>query len=145
MLTALRDEVRRGNVAVGGSKRFGHLSDLFMPEDEWDAERAAFFERAGLPRTGAEAARLLEERLQTAYDQFCAALPDNAHVTVKDDGGWRFGSDPAEGPDDDEGLAALHAWLDERMRRVQLPDLLIEADNALEFHPPPQREHPRSR
>lgn len=133
VLTALRDEVRRGNVAVDGSKRFGHLSDLFMPEDEWDAERAAFFERSGLPSTGAEAARLLKERLQTAYSQFCDALPDNAHVTVKDDGAWRFGSDPTEGPDDDEGLAALHAWLDKRMRRVRLPDLLIEADNALGF------------
>jgi len=28
VLTALRDEGRRGNVAVGGSKRFGRLSDL---------------------------------------------------------------------------------------------------------------------
>ena len=30
VLTALRDEVRRGNVAVVGSKRFGKLSDLFI-------------------------------------------------------------------------------------------------------------------
>lgn len=133
VLTALRNEVRRGNVAVGGSKRFGRLSDLFMPEDAWNAERAEFFERAALPTDGEAAVRLLEERLGAAYSQFGDALPGNAHVTVGDDGAWRFGTDPAAGTSDDDGLAALHAWLDQRMRRVRLPDLLIEADNALCF------------
>ena len=135
VLTALRDEVRRGNVAVGGSKRFGRLSDLFMPQGAWDAERAGFFERAGLPSGGAEAAQFIDGRLRAAYGRFCEALPGNAHVTVKDDGAWRLGTDPSEDTDDD-GLAALHTWLDRRMRRVQLPDLLIEVDNALGFTRP---------
>ena len=94
VLTALRDEVRRGNVAVGGSKRFGRLSDLFMPEDAWNAERAGFFERAALPTDGEAAVRLLEERLGAAYSRFGDALPGNAHVTVGDDGAWRFGTGP---------------------------------------------------
>ena len=134
VLTALRDEVRRGNVAVRGSKRFGHLSDLFMPADVWDAERAAFFDRAGLPADGAEAVPLLNSRLEAAYDRLVSGLPGNAHVAVKGDG-WRFSSDAAEtpGPEEQERLGAVHDWLGPRMRQVRLPDLLIEVDNALGF------------
>ena len=137
VLTALRDEVRRGNVAVAGSKRFGKLSDLFMPEGAWEAERAAFFGRAGLPTDGAEAVRLLAARLGAAYDRLVAGLPSNAYVTVTD-GGWRFGSDPAEalGEGGEARLAELKAWLARRVRRVRLPDLLIEVDNALGFTRP---------
>ena len=130
VLTALRDGVRRGNVAVAGSKRFGRLSDLFMPEEAWEAEREAFFDRAGLPADGHGATALLGERLDRAFEWFGATLPDNAHVTVTDDG-WRFGTDPAVEVGD--GLGALKDWLGPRMRRVRLPDLLIEVDNALHF------------
>ena len=135
VLTALRDEIRRGNVAVRGSKRFGYLSDLFMPEDEWEAERPAFFERAGLPVSADDAVSLLESRLGGAYDRFLGALPRNGHVTFTEGGTWRFSQDPAEAlsPEDEERLAALHDHLDRWMRRVRLPDLLIEVDNALGF------------
>jgi TnpA family transposase len=137
VLTALRDEVRRGNVAVAGSKRFGKLSDLFMPEGAWEAERAAFFDRAGLPASGREATALLTARLSAAYDRLVAGLLSNAYVTVTDDG-WRFGSDPADalGADGEARLAELKAWLARRVRRVRLPDLLIEVDNALGFTRP---------
>ncbi|OZC01482.1 Tn3 family transposase [Rubricoccus marinus] len=137
VLTALRDEVRRGNVAVAGSKRFGKLSDLFMPEDAWEAERASFFGRAGLPADGAEAVGLLATRLGAAYDRLVAGLPSNAYVTVAD-GRWRFGSDPADalGEGGEARLAELKAWLARRVRRVRLPDLLIEVDNALGFTRP---------
>lgn len=135
VLTALRDEIRRGNVAVRGSKRFGHLSDLFMPEDEWEAERPAFFERAGLPVSADDAVSLLESRLGGAYDRFLTSLPENAHVTFGEGSTWRFSKDPAEAltSENEERLAALHDHLDRRMRRVRLPDLLIEVDNALGF------------
>ena len=133
VLTALRDEIRRGNVAVVGSKRFGHLSDLFMPEDAWETERAAFFERAELPADGTEAVALLERRLGEAYDRFLTSLPKNGHVTFGEDGAWRFSKDPAEtlSAEDEENLAALHDHLDARMRQIRLPDLLIEVDNTL--------------
>ena len=132
VLTALRDEVRRGNVAVGGSTRFGKLSDLFMPEDAWEAERDGFFGRSALPADGAAVSKLIEERLRSAYNTFLDALPENALVSVEKDGAWRFSADPAKSSRG-EDLAALHAWLGQRMRRVRLPDLLIEADNVLGF------------
>ena len=32
VLTALRDEIKRGNVWIPGSKRFGKLEDFFLPD-----------------------------------------------------------------------------------------------------------------
>ena len=136
VMTALRDEVRRGNVAVRGSKRFGRLSELFMSEQAWFEQRDHFFELSGFPVDGREAVALLEQRLQRAFVNFLEGLPENASVTFQDDGGpWKLSTDPSEGLDDDDRrrLEGLHKWLEARMRRIRLPDLLIEVDNELAF------------
>ena len=135
VLTALRDEVRRGNIAVEGSKRFGRLSDLFMPEEEWEERRQSFSERSELPSNSREAAHHLKERLRQAYQRFLTTLPSNTYVTFGENGVWCFGSDPAEQLDAgaEERLSALSQWIERQMRRVRLPDLLIEVDNELHF------------
>ena len=143
VMTALRDEVRRGNVAVKGSKRFGHLSALFMPEEAWSAEREAFFDRAGLPADGAIAKKQIQAELRQAYEEVVALLPRNSHVSIGDEGRWQFSTDPAleRTGEAEDALAELARWLGAEMRRVHLPDLLIEVDNALGFTqhlaPPP--------
>ena len=49
LLTAIRDEIRAGNVAVQSSKRFGRFDRFFIANDQWATQRDAFFKRAGLP------------------------------------------------------------------------------------------------
>ena len=148
MLTALRDEIKRGNIWVHGSKRFGKMSDLFMPDAAWERIRRSFFEKAGLPTDPDEAVVHLKNRIDQCYDHFLGALPRNAHITVAEDGQWRFTSDPAEhlSPQDDQHLAELTTWLDSCLRRIRLPDLLIEADNALHFtrHFLPEKQSERT-
>ena len=63
-----------------------------------------------------------------------------------DKDGWRLSAEPT-GKLDHEGqdrLAHLKSWLAKQMRRVKLPDLLIEVDNQLgftrNFLTPAQRE-----
>jgi hypothetical protein len=86
VLTALRDEIKRGNVWVQGSRRFGKLDDFFLPDAEWAVRRPDFFRHAGLPADPAAAAADLTDRLNTAYERFLTTLPDNASVTVDDQG-----------------------------------------------------------
>ncbi|MEE8250767.1 MAG: Tn3 family transposase [Gemmatimonadales bacterium] len=135
VLTVLRDEIRRGNVAIRGSKRFGHLAGLFMPDEAWGEEREAFYARSGLPAEPRTAVRHLDDRLGHAYDRFLSMLPRNAYVTFEKNGSWRFGTDPAEklSPEAQQQLNALSRHLGHRMRRIRLPDLLIEVDNELRF------------
>ena len=44
------DEIRAGNLSVRHSKRFGHLDDFFIPEEQWETARDRFFARS-VPRS----------------------------------------------------------------------------------------------
>lgn len=134
VLTALRDEIRRGNVAVRGSKRFGKIDHLFMPDSRWTQERQGFFDRAGLPTEGAEGVNHICSLVDETYERFLSDLPTNTYVRLEE-GGWRFGSDPAESvtPEHRTRLERLNKYLEERIRRVRLPDLLIQVDNEVQF------------
>lgn len=135
VLTGIRDEIKRGNLWVQGSKRFCRLDDFFMPESQWATIRESFFRRARLPSNPREVGPYLKERLNRAYDQFLRTLPANAFVVFDKDRSWGFGTDPAEELDevDEENLKALEEWLRKKMRSIRLPDLLIEVDNDLYF------------
>jgi len=43
VLPALRDEIKRGNVWIPGSKRFGKREDFFLPDTIWATTRQEFF------------------------------------------------------------------------------------------------------
>ena len=132
LLTTVRDHIKSGNVAVIGSKRFGHLDDFFMPEARWHAVREAFFRRAGLPSQADEVPAYLTARLGHAYDHFLRRLPENTYAGL-DASGWQLSKDPGEKLDDaaEARLEQLHAYLAQEMRVIKLPRLLIEVDNEL--------------
>lgn len=132
LLTAIRDEIKSGNVSVQSSKRFGRFDDFFIPEDSWAKIRESFFRRAGLPADKTEVDAYLRERLSTSFEQFLTALPKNAFASVGDDG-WLLSSDAAEKLDTESeaSLKSLKDWLGDNMRLIKLPELLIEVDNEL--------------
>jgi TnpA family transposase len=134
VLTALRDEIKRGNVWIRGSTRFGKLDDFFLPDALWTARRQEFFRKAGLPASPADAAAWLTTRLNAAYDRFLTALPASTSVTV-DKEGWRLSTDPAEAlsPADEAGVAALRTWLRTKATTIRLPELLLAVDNDLDW------------
>jgi Tn3 transposase DDE domain-containing protein/uncharacterized protein DUF4158 len=134
VLTALRDEIKRGNVWIPGSKRLGKLEDFFLPDAIWATTRQEFFRKAGLPADATAAAAYLPGRLTTAYDRFWAALPANTYVTVEHDG-WRLSTDPAEALSSAEeaGVTCLRAWLRDKIPTIRLPDLLLTVDQGLDW------------
>jgi len=54
LLTAVRDQIKSGNLSVKMSKRFGRFDDFFVSPDQWEKTRETFFKRAGLPSKPAE-------------------------------------------------------------------------------------------
>ena len=134
LLTAVRDHIKSGNVAVVGSKRFGHLEDYFMPEAKWQSIREAFFHRAGLPVQAEEVAAYLTPRLGRVYDRFLEGLPENSYAQL-DEAGWVLKKDPGQKLDDkaEARLKQLQDYLGAHMRVIKLPQLLIEVDNELHF------------
>jgi hypothetical protein len=134
LLTALRDEIKAGNVFVEQSKRFGRFDNFFIPDTKWAALRESFFERAGLPVQAEEVPTYLAARLNQVYERFLALLPENTYARV-DEEGWHLTADPAEKLDTErqQWLEVLQAWLSDHLREVKLPELLIEVDNDLHF------------
>ena len=137
LLTAIRDEIRTGNVAARSSKRFGRFDNFFISDERWTTQRDAFFQRAGLPGKPEDVPAYLTTRLNEAYDTFLASLPNNAYATV-DEKGWVLSTDSADklGKETEKRLDTLENWLSDNLRQIKLPELLIEVDNELQFTKP---------
>ena len=134
VLTALRDEIKRGNVWSPGRKRLGKLDDFFLLAAAWATPRQACFRKAGWPAEATTAAASLTARLHTASDRFLAALPAHASVTVEPDG-WRLSTAPAEAlsPTEEAGVTSRRAWLRAKVPTLRLPDLLLTVDHDLDW------------
>jgi hypothetical protein len=147
LLTAIRDEIRVGNVAAQDSKRYGRFDNFFIARQRWVEQRERFFQRAGLPLNTEDVPAYLTRRLNRVYDDFLTSLPENTYATVNENG-WVLSSDEAEKLDarTEKQLEKLHDWLDHNLRPIKLPALLIEVDNELHFtHPflPPVQQGER--
>lgn len=134
LLTAIRDEIRAGNVYVEQSKRFGRFDDFFIPDSRWEAQRESFFARAGLPAKAEDVPAYLTGRLNQAYDRFLTLLPENTYARVNENR-WQLSADPGEKLDEEgkQRLEGLKAWIAGHLREIKLPELLIEVDNELHF------------
>ncbi len=134
LLTAIRDEIKAGNISIGQSKRFGRFDDFFIGDNRWKSQREGFFNRAGLPIQAEQVPDYLTQRLNQAFDRFLEQLPTNTYTTV-DEKGWQLSVDPVVRLDagDQQRLDALQTWLAENLRDIKLPELLIEVDNELHF------------
>jgi TnpA family transposase len=134
LLTAIRDEIRAGNVYVEQSKRFGRFDDFFIPDAQWATMREGFFARAGLPTQAEDVPAYLTGRLNQAYDRFLTLLPDNTYARVNENH-WQLSADPGEKLDEEgaQRLEVLKGWMAQHLREIKLPALLIEVDNELHF------------
>jgi len=134
LLLKLRDEIKAGNLSVRHSKRFGRLDDFFMDDARWQDLRGEFFQHASLPADPQAVPAYLGQRLAEAYDRFLQTAPTNSYA-VADEHGWHLSVDATEKLDEVAAarLTQLKAWLAKTMRRIRLPELLIEVDNDLGF------------
>jgi len=132
LMLQFRDDIKSGNILVEDSKRFGNFESFLMPKEKWNELRASFFQKAGLPEDPKDVPDYLTQRLDKAYDHFLKTAPGEVTFDQK---GWSLKSDPAEelSQENTTQLNQLHQWLRQNMRRIRLPDLLIEVDNALHF------------
>jgi len=146
LMLQFRDDIKSGNILVEDSKRFGNFESFLMPKEKWNELRASFFQKAGLPEDPKDVPDYLTQRLDKAYDHFLKTAPGEVTFDQK---GWSLKSDPAEelSQENTTQLNQLHQWLRQNMRRIRLPDLLIEVDNALHFtrhFQAPTTDHSRS-
>ena len=131
LLFRLREDVRAGNITVGGSKRFAPIDDFLMPQEQWSSLRARFFSRAGMPCDSEQVPEYLARRLGDAFDRFLLGADENPYAQAEGER-WQLSKDETHHPNPAR-LKPLRDWLRARVRRIKLPDLLIEVDNELGF------------
>lgn len=135
VMTVVRDELKRGNLQIRHSQRHCAISTFFMPTPDWEGDRReGFFQKAGLPVSGDQAAQYLETLLNRSFEAFLTGLPNNTFVQIEKSG-WSLSRDVAEAtpPETDQALNELHAWLGQHIPSIKLPQLLIDIDNELHF------------
>lgn len=134
LLTAVKDHIKSGNIAIKDSKRYGHIDDFFMSLKKWNVRRDAFFKRAGLPADAKQAGIFLTKKLNKAFDDFLEKLPQNEYAKL-DDKGWKLSKDEATDLSEQtkEKLEQMEEYLAKHIRVIKLPQLLIEVDNELHF------------
>ncbi len=129
---AIAENIKHGNIAIKGSRRFGKFDDFFMDTNIWEGIRDDFFRASAIPQNPDEVGDFLKIRLDTAFSHFFKQEKDNKFAKAGEDG-WTLSIDSGEGmtAHQKEELEKLKQWLSKTMRTIKLPDLLIEVDNDL--------------
>lgn len=134
LLTAVRDNIKLGNIAITNSKRYGRIDNFLMPVELWEERRQDFFQRAGLPEKSIEVTEFLRSRLNQVFDKFLQKLPNNTYARLGEEG-WQISKDETEELTTEKvsELEKIKKYLAKHMRIIKLPELLIQVDNELQF------------
>ena len=134
VLTTLRDEIKRGNVWIRGSTRFGKLDDFFLPDAAWASRRQEFFRKAGLPAEPTQpppGSRPASMRPMIGFSPRCQRI--RRSPSTRRAGTWRQTPPRRSARQTRQVLAALRAWLRDKIPTIRLPELLIAVDNDLDW------------
>lgn len=132
LLQAVRDEIKHGNLSVNKGRFFCQFDQFFMPDKLWEKERERFFKKAGLPCDAKDIKQYLINRLHNAVDEFVRVEKTNTYAKIENNK-WELSIDEAQQFNENEAdmLIRLRDFLKTHMRKIKLPDLLVEVDNDL--------------
>ena len=120
VLTAIQDNVKRGDLTILGSKRYGKLDNFFIDTKQWETMREGFFQKNNLPQNPKDVPAYLENRLDNAYSFFLEREKGNSFAKIGKEG-WELSKDPAEELSNAkrQGLEKLKSWLSDNMRVIK--------------------------
>jgi hypothetical protein len=133
----IRDEVKNGNINAEHSKRYCSISNFYIVDKKWKRIQSEFYKKSKLPEDPKKVKSYLDARLNTAYDNYFSLASENTFARIVNDK-WKLSveSDTLLSPDDEVKLKAFSIWIEQRMRVIKLPELLLEVNNDLNFLEP---------
>ena len=150
LLERLQDHLRRRDVFVARSDRWGDPRLKLLQGDRWEALRPQVCRALGHPETPEPDLQALAQQLDTAYQRTAANFPTNAAVRIEAVNGrdtlTLTGLDKLDEP---PSLHTLREQVLALLPRIDLPELLLEIHArtgfAHEFTPYQRRGGPRRR
>ncbi|MBM4029666.1 MAG: Tn3 family transposase, partial [Planctomycetes bacterium] len=126
-LERLQDSLRRRDVFVSSSERWGDPRAQLLQGDEWNSLRAQVCRTLGRQPTGRDELKELAGQLDEAFRRTATNLPTNTAVSIDHTQGWATltlsGLDKEEEP---PRLLDLRQQVEARLPRIDLPGLLLE-------------------
>lgn len=126
-LGRLQDGLRRRDLYVSPSERWGDPRAKLLQGPQWEAQRGPLCRSLNLPVNGEQALAQLGTQLDAAYRQTLANLPANAAVRIDPDHPARpLTLSPLDHIDEPDSLIDLRARVNRLLPRVDLPEILLE-------------------
>ena len=123
LLESLRAAIRRRDIFASPSIRYADPRLGLLSGPAWEAARPAICRTLGLSTDAAAEVARLTGRLDAAYQDTTARLPENSDVKIENGELVLSALDKLEEP---ASLVALKAAVAARLPRVDLPELLLE-------------------
>ena len=134
VLEKLQDGLRRRDIFVVGSDRWGDTRKKLLHGDEWEKKRHQVCASLGLPVTAQDALEKLGEQLDSTYRRTEKNLPQNTAVRIEQVDGrvdlTLQGLNKLEEPD---SLIELRDSVCQLLPRIDLPELLLEIHSCTGF------------
>jgi TnpA family transposase len=126
-LDRLRRAIRRRDVFPVRSLRYADPRKGLLTGAAWEAVRPTVCRTVGLAVAGDEEIAKLSARLDLAYRQTTARVPDNDAVTItRAASGADLSIEPLDKIDEPLSLTNLHKAIDARLPQLDLPELILE-------------------
>jgi TnpA family transposase len=130
LLDRMRVAIRRRDLFVSPSFRFGDPRKGLLDGAAWDAARPAVCRTLGVSSNAAEEIDRLSQRLDEAFRHTASNLPQNANLRIEEVAKNPENPDlilsPLDKLEEPPSLVALRAAVDARMPRVDLPEQVLE-------------------
>jgi len=126
-LDRLRRAIRRRDVFPVRSLRYADPRKGLLTGAAWEAARPTVCRTVGVAVAGDEEIARLSARLDLAYRETAARVPDNDAVTItKTASGADLSIAPLDRIDEPLSLTDLHRAIDARLPQLDLPELILE-------------------
>ncbi len=126
-LDRLRRAIRRRDVFPVRSLRYADPRKGLLVGAAWEAARPAICRTVGVAVSGDDEIAKLSARLDLAYRETAARIPDNGAVTItKTASGGDLSIGPLDRIDEPLSLIELHKAIDARLPQLDLPELILE-------------------
>ena len=124
----LRHAIRRRDVFPVRSLRYADPRKTLLKGAAWEAARPVVCRTFGVAASGDEELAMLSRRLDLAYRETAARVPENKVVTIigTDDHGADLSLEPLDRIQEPASLTKLRAAVEARLPRVDLPELIME-------------------
>jgi TnpA family transposase len=134
VLQSLRSALRRRDVFVTKSQRYGDPRAKLLGDEAWSAQRAAICRTLDLNPTFDSSLNILKQELDEAYRRAAANLKDNTAVRIESsDGKDNLILTPLDKLVDPPSLLTLKRQVSAMLPKVDLPELLLEINARTGF------------